>query len=127
MKNFKMLPSGYYRVPIMKNFINYNKKINKNNILEFYINSKLFREQIYIANKNLYKYIENNILNCKESFENLKKFEKVKETLYIYYKRSLNRNTPFGIFSGMGEISIVNESIKEKEISIKKGDFYERF
>lgn len=37
MKNFKMLPSGYYRFPIMKNFINYNKKINKNNILEFYI------------------------------------------------------------------------------------------
>lgn len=120
MKNFKMLPSGYYRVPIMKNFINYNKKVNKNNILEFYINSKLFREQIYIANKNLYEYIENDIINCKESFENSKKIEKVKETLYIYYKRSLNRNTPFGIFSGIGEISIINESIKEKEISIKK-------
>lgn len=83
------------------------------NIITFYKNNHVLMEQLRVANESLFYAVQ--------SFDNSKlkhtKVTKIINSLSKYYLRSITRNTPFGLFSGVYTSELKNIT-KPKEISV---------
>ncbi|WP_300409445.1 thiopeptide-type bacteriocin biosynthesis protein [Lagierella sp.] len=105
MSNFSILNTGLYRTTIHS----YSKDIKLNDMLNFIKKNQIFQEQILASNTSLY----NELLKATRE-SNVRKIKQINTSLFNYYKRSIYRTTPFGLFSGMDILSINSASIQNK-------------
>lgn len=90
----------YFRQKVNNNGYS-NEDLYTNRLLDKLCKNNIFLEQLRVANKALYntliKYQNNVYLSQKEHRHLL-------ESITNYYIRSMSRNTPFGLFSGVGNL-----------------------
>lgn len=78
--------------------------------LNYVKEDKKFQEQLFVASRSLYDSLQKYYNNMPMK---KKKIRQMSESIYKYYKRSIDRSTPFGLFSktSVGEFSDENQLI----------------
>lgn len=85
----------------------YQEEFDENKIKDLFSNS-LLQEAIYLASPNLYRELCKLILQEKHFSQ--KEQKRLTNTLLKYFSRMSSRCTPFGLFSGVGLGTFVNEN-----------------
>ena len=105
--NFYFLDEGVLRIPLYP----LNTSINQKQLLA----NPIIKEAIYIASPSFFSELEK-----WEREESKKNPVLIKNALYKYFSRMINRATPFGLFEGCSFIKINNNENKKGNYIIPK-------
>ncbi|MEK5333998.1 lantibiotic dehydratase [Lysinibacillus sp. FSL W8-0992] len=104
-KDWDLMDLSIVRTPLFPLSFYINKlslEENPENILKLVLNNQVIKEAIYFANPNLFNEI------IKYNTKSEKKKRNIIATLYKYLARISTKSTPFGLFSGVQEVSQKN-------------------
>lgn len=104
-KDWYLMDISVVRTPLFPLSFYINKlslEENPENILKLVLNNQVIKEAIYFANPNLFNEI------IKYNTKSAKKKRNIIAALYKYLARISTKSTPFGLFSGVQEVSQKN-------------------